>query len=76
MAPASSGRTGLAILFVGHSGAGKSTTTRLWTERENVEVLSDDRIIVRRDEAVASEAGTAFRGRMGLQSRTRDPSTA
>jgi len=36
-------------LFVGHSGAGKSTTTRLWTEREDVEVLSDDRIIVRHD---------------------------
>jgi len=36
-------------LFVGHSGAGKSTTTRLWTSLENVEVLSDDRIIVRRD---------------------------
>ena len=46
---------GEANLFVGHSGAGKSTTTRLWTERENVEVLSDDRIIVRRDESVAVE---------------------
>ncbi len=41
---------GDANLFVGHSGAGKSTTTRLWTEIEDVEVLSDDRIIVRRDE--------------------------
>lgn len=41
---------GVGNLFVGHSGAGKSTTTRLWTEREDVEVLSDDRIIVRRDE--------------------------
>jgi hypothetical protein len=41
---------GSGNLFVGHSGAGKSTTTRLWTEREDVEVLSDDRIIVRRDE--------------------------
>lgn len=41
---------GEANLFVGHSGAGKSTTTRLWTAIENVEVLSDDRIIVRRDE--------------------------
>lgn len=38
---------GKGILFVGHSGAGKSTTTRLWTERESVEVLSDDRIILR-----------------------------
>lgn len=40
---------GTGNLFVGHSGAGKSTTTRLWTERADVEVLSDDRIIVRRD---------------------------
>lgn len=44
---------GDANLFVGHSGAGKSTTTRLWTEREDVEVLSDDRIIVRRDKHVS-----------------------
>ncbi len=42
---------GIGNLFVGHSGAGKSTTTRLWTVREDVEVLSDDRIIVRRDDA-------------------------
>jgi hypothetical protein len=40
---------GVANLFVGHSGAGKSTTTRLWTSLEEVEVLSDDRIIVRLD---------------------------
>jgi hypothetical protein len=44
---------GMGNLFVGHSGAGKSTTTRLWTAREDVEVLSDDRIIVRRDEGDA-----------------------
>ena len=25
---------GIGNLFIGHSGAGKSTTTRLWTERE------------------------------------------
>jgi hypothetical protein len=49
---------GVGNLFVGHSGAGKSTTTRLWTEREDVEVLSDDRIIVRRDEsAVETPSG-------------------
>ena len=46
---------GIGNLFIGHSGAGKSTTTRLWTEREDVHVLSDDRIIVRRD-------SSAFRG--------------
>ena len=42
---------GTGNLFVGHSGAGKSTTTRFWTAREDVEVLSDDRIIVRRDDS-------------------------
>lgn len=49
---------GDANLFVGHSGAGKSTTTRLWTDVEDVEVLSDDRIIVRRDEEPPSRPRT------------------
>jgi hypothetical protein len=47
----------VANLFVGHSGAGKSTTTRLWTSREEVEVLSDDRIIVRLDDGRDGPAG-------------------
>ncbi len=42
---------GVGNLFVGHSGAGKSTTTRLWTAHQRVDVLSDDRIIVRREKA-------------------------
>ena len=52
---------GTGNLFVGHSGAGKSTTTQLWTAREDVEILSDDRIIVRRDEgdAIAETADIA-----------------
>lgn len=41
-------RGGESYLFVGHSGAGKSTTARLWTKNALAEVLSDDRIIVRR----------------------------
>jgi hypothetical protein len=45
---------GVGNLFVGHSGAGKSTTTRLWTGCEDVEILSDDRIIVRRGSAQGS----------------------
>jgi hypothetical protein len=43
------GSDGASNLFVGHSGAGKSTTARLWTSLHNVEILSDDRIIVRED---------------------------
>jgi hypothetical protein len=41
------GPNGSSNLFVGHSGAGKSTTTRLWTAHHDVQILSDDRIIVR-----------------------------
>jgi hypothetical protein len=53
-------RDGIGNLFVGHSGAGKSTTTRFWTAQEDVEVLSDDRIIVRRDDpgAVSSQGNS------------------
>jgi hypothetical protein len=58
---------GTGNLFVGHSGAGKSTTTRLWTEREDVEILSDDRIIVRRDEGESAilETDVIAGGRAG-----------
>ncbi len=41
------GPNGASNLFVGHSGAGKSTTARLWTSLHKVDILSDDRIIVR-----------------------------
>jgi hypothetical protein len=43
------GPDGASNLFVGHSGAGKSTTAQLWTSLHKVEILSDDRIIVRAD---------------------------
>lgn len=54
---------GTGNLFVGHSGAGKSTTTRLWTSLEDVDVLSDDRIIVRRDRSCSLRMyGTPWHG--------------
>jgi hypothetical protein len=43
------GPDGASNLFIGHSGAGKSTTARLWTSLHDVKILSDDRIIVRED---------------------------
>jgi hypothetical protein len=43
------GPDGATNLFIGHSGAGKSTTARLWTSLHEVKILSDDRIIVRED---------------------------
>jgi hypothetical protein len=45
------GPNGASNLFVGHSGAGKSTTAQLWTSLHEVEILSDDRIIVRESPA-------------------------
>jgi hypothetical protein len=43
------GPNGASNLFIGHSGAGKSTTARLWTSLHDVKILSDDRIIIRED---------------------------
>ena len=51
---------GESFLFVGHSGAGKSTTARLWNEHAPVEVLSDDRIIVRRARSAAAVRQNSF----------------
>ncbi|PYV76625.1 MAG: hypothetical protein DMG97_03735 [Acidobacteria bacterium] len=45
-------------LFLGHSGAGKSTTTRLWKSSRNPEILSDDRIILRLDSGIDVRPGT------------------
>jgi hypothetical protein len=40
---------GRGLLFCGHSGAGKSTLARLWVAEGSARILSDDRIILRRD---------------------------
>lgn len=53
------GPDGASNLFVGHSGAGKSTTARLWTSLHDVEILSDDRIIVREDKVRGDTATEA-----------------
>jgi len=39
---------GRGLLFAGESGAGKSTTARLWHKHSKAMVLNDDRIIVRK----------------------------
>jgi hypothetical protein len=53
------GPDGASNLFVGHSEAGKSTTARLWTSHHDVQILSDDRIIVREDK-VREDANQIF----------------
>lgn len=64
---------GAGNLFVGHSGAGKSTTTRLWTSHEDVEVLSDDRIIVREHWGQIFMYGTPWHGEAAFASPGRAP---
>jgi hypothetical protein len=53
-------------LFLGHSGAGKSTTTLLWKSVRNAEVLSDDRIILRKDANTLWMHGTPWHGDAGF----------
>jgi hypothetical protein len=55
-------------LFLGHSGAGKSTSSLLWKSLRDVRVLSDDRIILRE---LANEIwiyGTPWHGEAGFAS--------
>jgi hypothetical protein len=54
------GRSGL--LFVGTSGAGKSTIARLFMERKGVILLNDDRIILRRENGLVYMHGTPWHG--------------
>lgn len=60
------GADGVGRLFVGHSGAGKSTTSRLWLAQPGVCVLSDDRIILRAHDGHIRMHGTPWHGDAGL----------
>lgn len=53
---------GKGILFVGESRAGKSTLARLWGKEKGVEVLSDDRTIIRRKKDRYWMYGTPWHG--------------
>jgi hypothetical protein len=55
-------RAGRGHLFLGESGAGKTTTARLWQRHGTGLVLSDDRIIVRRTGAGWWMYGTPWHG--------------
>jgi hypothetical protein len=60
--------SGCGHLFLGHSGAGKSTTARLWNARPGVRILSDDRIILRARDAAIWMYGTPWHGDAGSAS--------
>jgi len=66
---------GQGHLFVGQSRAGKTTTARLWQNREGIEILSDDRIIVRKCEGRFWMYGTPWHGEARLASPASAPLT-
>jgi hypothetical protein len=53
---------GRGILFVGDSGAGKSTMATMWAQEDPDDVLSDDRIIVRKKGDRFRMYGTPWHG--------------
>ena len=55
-------RQGKGYLFAGQSGAGKSTLATLWDQQKGVEVLSDDRTIVRKQDGQFRIYGTPWHG--------------
>jgi hypothetical protein len=67
---------GSGYLFLGHSGAGKSTTARLWMAEPGVKLLSDDRIVLRRHDEEYSMYGTPWHGDAGVASPDQAPLSA
>jgi hypothetical protein len=59
---------GRGHLFLGHSGAGKSTTARLWQSESKAHILSDDRIILRLRDGRVWMHGTPWHGDAGIAS--------
>jgi hypothetical protein len=65
---------GRALLFCGQSGAGKTTTARLWKRHcPDVTILSDDRVVlrIRRNRPIAH--GTPWHGLGGFSSPSSGP---
>ncbi len=58
-------RNGIGFLFPGISGAGKSTLARRLLAFENLELMSDDRIVIRRSGGDFSAFGTPWPGEAG-----------
>ena len=67
---------GRGLLFVGQSGAGKTTMARLWQPLPGVAVASDDRIIVRGDGNRFVLHGTPWHGEAELAAPASAPLSA
>jgi len=71
------GEDGRGRLFVGQSGAGKTTTARLWmANREGIEIVSDDRVVVRDAGGEWRMYGTPWHGEAELASPASAPLAA
>lgn len=65
-------RAGRGRLFVGVSGAGKTTTARLW-EEEAASIVSDDRVILREHDGGMWIYGTPWHGEAEISEPRRAP---
>lgn len=69
-------RDGRGQLFVGQSGAGKTTTARIWLADGDYDIVSDDRVIVRAEEGEWRMFGTPWHGEAELSSPSVAPLAA
>jgi hypothetical protein len=69
-------RSGRAYLFVGQSGAGKSTMARLWATQPGISMLSDERVVLRTDRRPIAVYGTPWQGDAELASPQSGPLAA
>jgi hypothetical protein len=69
-------RDGRGRLFVGQSGAGKTTTARVWLADGDYEIVSDDRVIVRFIDGEWRMYGTPWHGEAELSSPLSAPLAA
>src|SRR3989449_11671129 len=66
---------GQGYLFVGQSGAGKTTMARLWQKAQagGIRILSDDRIILRKSNGTVWMYGTPWHGEAAMACAARAP---
>ena len=57
---------GQGYLFTGNGGAGKTTTARLWEAVPGVQVVNDDKVIVRKEAGQFRLYGTPWHGEGGM----------
>jgi len=69
-------RDGRGQLFVGQSGAGKTTTARVWLAEGHYDIVSDDRVIVRFVDGEWRMFGTPWHGEAELSAALSAPLAA